>query len=212
MKTALHFYRTFIKTLQKRLGQFREQVNIVADYTNWMKRCVYRNGEGEEPVLYQGMGPGNTSFIFYGVSGLDETELADCFARHGGKYGQRVEWMYQKRGQVLVSKFQSGVDENTLVLEGIGAGADDVRFDDGDLMEIVVKSAKLQSVIDILDLEDIPLVWAGNILVPRDLVPVHDDETITQILSFLDEMTANPGIVNLTADFWILDEKLERFV
>lgn len=184
----------------------------MADYTGWIKRCVYRNSGADDLVLYQGMGPGHTSFIFYGLPGLDEAKLADCFARHGGRYGQRVEWMFQKRGQILVSKYQSGVDENTLVLEGIGAGADDVRFDDGDLMEIVVKSAKLQSVIDILDLEDIPLVWAGNVLVPRDLVPVQEEETITQILGFLDEMTANPGIVNLTADFWILDEKLERFV
>ncbi len=184
----------------------------MADYTAWMKYCVYRNGMAEEPVIYQGMGPGNTSFLFYGVPGLDEEELAGCFARYGGKYGHRVEWLFQKRGQVLVSKYQSGVDENTLVLEGIGAGADDVRFDDGDLMEIVVKSAKLQAVIDILDLEDIPLIWAGNILVPRDLIPVQDDDTITQILGFLDEMTANPGIVNLTADFWILDEKLERLM
>ena len=184
----------------------------MADYTNWMKRCVYRNGAGDEPVIYQGRGPGNTSFIFYGLPGLDEAELEDCFARYEGRYKERVEWMFQKRGQVLVSRFQSGVDENTLVLEGIGAGADDVRFDDGDLMEIVIKSAKLQSLVDILDLEDIPLVWAGNILVPRDMVPVQDEATITQILGFLEEMTDNPGIVNLSADFWILDEKLERFV
>ncbi len=184
----------------------------MADYTAWIKQCVYRNGLAEEPVMYQGMGPGHTSFIFYGVPGLDETELEACFARHGGKYGQRVEWLFQKRGQVLVSKYQSGVDENTLVLEGIGAGADDVRFDDGDLMEITVKSAKLQNVIDILDLEDIPLVWAGNIMVPRELVPVHDEDTITQILGLMDEMTSNPGIVNVTADFWILDEKLERMM
>lgn len=184
----------------------------MADYTNWMKRCVYRNGAGAEPVLYQGRGPGNTSFLFYGLPGLDEAELEACFARYGGAYNQRVEWMFQKRGQVLVSKFQSGIDENTLVLEGIGAGADDVRFDDGDLMEIVIRSSKLQSLVDILDLEDIPLVWAGNVYVPRDMVPVADEKTITQILGFLDEMTANPGIVNLSADFWILDEKLERFV
>ena len=184
----------------------------MADYTAWMKRCVYRNGIGEEPVIYQGMGPGRTSFLFYGVPGLDEKELEECFARYGGTYGQRVEWTFQKRGQILVSKFQSGVDENTLVLEGIGAGADDVRFDDSDLMEIVVKSTKLQTVVDILDLEDIPLVWAGTIMVPRDMVPVEDEQTITQIIGFLDEMTSNPGIVNLSADFWILDEKLERFV
>ncbi len=184
----------------------------MADYTNWMKRCVYRNSSNQDIVLYQGMGPGNTSFLFYGTPELDETWLADCFARHGGTYGQRVEWMFQKRGQILISKYQSGVDENTLVLEGIGAGADDVRFDDSDLVEMVVKTTKLQSVVDILDLEDIPVLWAGVVLVPRDWVPVGDDGVITQLLSFLDEVTANSEIVNLTADFWILDEKLEKFV
>jgi hypothetical protein len=43
-------------------------------------------------------------------------------------------------------------------------------------------------------------------------VPVQDDETITQILGLLDDVTAMDGIVNVTADFWIVDEKLEKFV
>ena len=79
-------------------------------------------------------------------------------------------------------------------------------------MEIVTKSAKLQQVADILDLEDIPILWAGTVLVPRDLIPVRDDEVITNILSLLDEITAMESIVNLSADFWILDERLERFI
>ena len=56
------------------------------------------------------------------------------------------------------------------------------------------------------------ILWAGNILVPRDLIPVQEDEAITNILSLLDEITAMESIVNLSADFWILDERLERFV
>ena len=183
----------------------------MADYTNWMKRCVYRHIDRDDLVLYQGVGPGKTSYLFYGLPELDTTQLADCFARHGGVYGQRVEWLFQQRGQILVSKYQSGVDENTLVLEGISAGADDVRFDDGDLMEVVTRASRLQTVADILDIEDIMLLRAGTVYVPRELVPVGDDALITEILSFLDEVTAMDGIVNLAADFWILDEKLERF-
>ena len=63
--------------------------------------------------------------------------LADCFLRYGGKYGEKVEWLYKTRGQILISKWKSGLDENTLVLEGLSAGADDVRFGDDDLVEIV---------------------------------------------------------------------------
>lgn len=61
----------------------------MADYRNWLRHCVYRRLGQQEPVLYQGLGPGNTAFIFYGKAGLDETVLADCFSRHGGKYGQK---------------------------------------------------------------------------------------------------------------------------
>lgn len=184
----------------------------MADYTGWLKRCVYRRLEQQETVLYQGLGPGNTAFLFYGQAGLDEAMLADCFARHGGKYGQKVDWLFQRRGQILVSKLQSGVDENTLVLEGLGAGADDVRFDEGDLVEILTKPHKVQEIADILELEDIMLLKKGVVWLPSSLVPVQEDAVITQILGLLDEMTAIDGIGNVTADFWIVDEKLEKFV
>ena len=98
------------------------------------------------------------------------------------------------------------------MLEGLSAGADDVRFDESDLMEVITKPHKLQQIVDILELEDIPLLRQGLVLAPRDLVPVQDDATINQLLGLLDEITAMEEIMNLTADFWILDEKLENFV
>ena len=35
---------------------------------------------------------------------------------------------------------------------------------------------------------------------PRDLIPVRDDEVITNILSLLDEITAMESIVNLSGN------------
>lgn len=184
----------------------------MADYTNWLKRCAYRSADMTEPTLYQGLGPANTALIFYGAPGLDTAFLDDCFARHGGKFGQAVHWLFQQKGQILISKWQSGVDENTLVLEGLGAGAEDVRFDDGDLVEILTKPRKLQDIADILELEEIPLLQVGQVWLPASLTMVEDDGAITQLLALLDEVTALEGIYNITADFWIVDEKLEHFV
>lgn len=184
----------------------------MADYTNWLKQCVYRY-EGTEPLkLFQGAGPGNTSFLFYGTDAVNEEQLQECFLRYGGKYGVRVEWMFRQSGQILVSKLQSGVDENTMMLEGLGAGAESVHFDDGDLMEVLTKPNKLQNTADIFELEDIQILKAMLIWIPRELIPVNDDETITQVLGLMDEITSMAGIVNVTADFWIPDDKLERFV
>ena len=184
----------------------------MADYTNWLKQCAYRY-EGEASIkTFQGAGPDHTSFIFYGTDAVDENQLADCFTRHGGQYGVRVEWMFRQSGQILVSKLRSGIDENTLVLEGMGAGAESVHFDDGDLMEVITKLNKLQDMIDIFELEDIEILKSMVIWKPRDLLPINDDATITKVLSIMDEVTAMDGIVNVTADFWIPDDKLERLL
>ena len=184
----------------------------MADYTNWLKQCVYREEDAESVQTFQGAGPGNTSFIFYGSDRVDEAKLQDVFARHNGKYGVRVEWMFRQSGQILVSKYRSGIDENTLVLEGMGAGAESVHFDDGDLMEVLTKPNKLQDTVDIFDLEDIEILKSMLIWRPNALQPIHDDDTITAVLGLMDEVTAMEGIINVTADFWISDDKLEKFV
>lgn len=184
----------------------------MADYTNWLKQCVYRY-EGTAPLhVFQGAGPGNTSFIFYGTDAVNEQQLQELFAQHGGKYGVRVEWMFQQKGQILVSKLRSGVDENTMMLEGLGAGAESVHFDDGDLIEVLTKPNKLQDTADIFELEDIQILKSMLIWMPRQLIPVNDEESITAVLGLMDEITGMDGIVNVTADFWIPDDKLEKLL
>jgi len=182
----------------------------MADYTNWLPRCAYRSVC--EPVLYQGVGPGQTALIFYGQAGLSQDFLRDCFACHGGRYGEPVTWRFQERGQILVSKWQSHVDETTLLLESLGAGADEVRFDDSDLMEVITQPYRLQRVLEVLELEEIPILQANLVWRPRDLMTVYEDTILTQLLGLLDTLTAKEEICNLTADFWIVDEKLEHFV
>ena len=99
-----------------------------------------------------------------------------------------------------------------MMLEGLGAGAESVHFDDGDLMEILTKPNKLQDIADIFELEDIQLLKSMLILIPRELIPVNDDDTITALLTIMYEVTAMDGIVNVTADFWIPDDKLEKLI
>lgn len=184
----------------------------MADYTNWLKQCVYRYDDAPSVRVFQGAGPSGTSFIFYGTDAVDESKLQEIFAQHGGSYGVRVEWMFRQNGQILVSKLRSGVDENTMMLEGLGAGAESVHFDDGDLIEVLTKPNKLQDVVDIFELEDILILKSMLVWMPRERIPVNEDETITMILGLMDAVTSMEGILNVTADFWISDDKFEKLV
>ncbi len=183
------------------------------EYRDWLPRCAYR-GEAVRracgrPVCYEGEGPGGCAFLFYGAPGL-ESVLEDCFARCGGQFGRKVAWLFAERGQILISKRQSGADADTLVLEGLGAGADDVRFGDGDLVEILTKPHRLAEIQSILELEEIAMLQADIVRLPRERTAVYDDAVILRLLDFLRETTALPEVCNLSADFWVLDEKVER--
>lgn len=179
----------------------------MADYTDWLIKCAYHLPAAKDLQLYQGIGPGGCALLFYGV-GVDEDWLNERFAACGGRYGQQVAWMFGEKGQILISKYQSNQDENMLLLEGLGAGAEDVRFNDGDLVEMLTAKSMLATVLDVLEIEEIPVVRAGLIAWPQQQVVIHDGEQISQLLTLLDEVLALPEIVNFVSDFWLADEVL----
>lgn len=178
------------------------------DYRNWQHLCVYR-GKGKEPVMYTGLGPGNVAIVLYGSPDLDKELLARKFEEYGGKTDINVRWIFQEKGQILISKRDNFTDETTIVLEALGSGAEDVLFDEGDLMEVRTRSAKLRDVADVLELEDVEMLKAGIVWMPREMIPVEDPQTITQLVELLEEVLRWNDIWNITSDFWILDEKLE---
>ena len=149
--------------------------------------------------------------LLYGL-GANEEKLADIFAAYGGKYGQQVSWLFGEKGQVLISKYQSNCDENTLMLEGLGAGAEDVRFNDGDLVELITKKNKLQDVVDILEIEEIPILRSSVIVWPQQQVVIQEAEQVHQLLQLLDEVLSLPEIANFVSDFWISDEQISQMV
>lgn len=183
----------------------------MADYTDWLTKCAFHLANKTDLKLYQGVGPGGCALMFYGLD-ADEAKLAEIFSACGGKYGQQVSWLFAEKGQILISKYQSNCDENTLMLEGLGAGAEDVRFNDADLVELLTKKNKLQDVVDILEIEEIPILRAGLIAWPQQQVLIQESEQVSQLLQLLDEVLSLPEIANFISDFWISDEQIEQMV
>lgn len=183
----------------------------MADYTDWLTKCAFHLPNKDGLTLYQGIGPGGCALLFYGLD-ANEEKLAEIFAAYGGKYGQQVSWLFGEKGQILISKYQSNCDENTLVLEGLGAGAEDVRFNDGDLVELLTKKNKLQDVVDILEIEEIPILRSGIVVWPQQQVVIQATEQIHQLLQLLEEVLTLPEIANFVSDFWISDEQISQMV
>src|SRR5690625_1591079 len=92
-------------------------------------------GAAYEEFVYEGYGPGGVAVLLEVMTDNRNRTASDVrhlFSRNGGNLGESgcVNWMFEAKGVVVV--YAEAEDEETLMLEAIEAGADDVSFDEGD--------------------------------------------------------------------------------
>ena len=90
-------------------------------------------GENFEEITYEGVGPGGVGIMIDVFSENRNRTVADLrhtLTRNNGSLTESgsVAWQFKAVGQILVPR--EGVDEDTLTLAALDAGADDVLTDD----------------------------------------------------------------------------------
>lgn len=106
-----------------------------------IERAIKR-GTGEleggnfEQLIYEGYGPGGVAIMLEVMTDNRNRTASDVrylFSRNGGNLGESgcVNWMFEAKGVVVVAA--SAEEEESLTLEAIEAGADDVSYEDGRL-------------------------------------------------------------------------------
>jgi len=162
-----------------------------------------KKGTGEleseilEEVVYEGYGPGGSAVIVESLTGNRNRTSADLkhlFSKYGGNLGGSgsVGWMFERRGVIRVEQDAlRGKDKDDIELEMIECGADDVRWDDGDLI-VLTKMEDLQVVEECVvsggyatdsDLE----------YLPKDPVPFNEKQH-AKLAEFLDALEENQDV------------------
>src|SRR5207302_10083146 len=100
-----------------------------------IERAVQRGtgqleGEQYEEVNFEGYGPGGVGMIVQVVTTNRNrvvSEIRHLMSRHGGNLAETgaVGWMFSRKGQIVVSKEQSGEDKMRSI--SVGAGAEGLR-------------------------------------------------------------------------------------
>ena len=90
-------------------------------------------GENYEEITYEGVGPGGVAIMIDVYSeNRNRTvgELRHALSRNGGNLTENgsVSWQFKSVGQIVVDK--NAVDEETLTLAALDAGANDVTTDE----------------------------------------------------------------------------------
>ncbi len=176
-----------------------------------------KKGTGElegvtyEEIQYEGYGPGGAAIIAQVLTDNKNrtvSEIRRLFTNHGGNMGETgcVSWMFDKKGLITVEKTQ--VAEDRLMDIVLDAGAEDVR-DEDEIFEVVTQPEDFASVKDRLDHEKIAVASAQVTLVPKNTVDV-DAKNVDQILKLTEELEDHDDVQNVSANFNIPAELMEK--
>ncbi|MBM4263672.1 MAG: YebC/PmpR family DNA-binding transcriptional regulator [Deltaproteobacteria bacterium] len=168
-------------------------------------------GVSYEEIQYEGYGPGGTAIIAQVLTDNKNrtvSEIRRLFSKHGGNMGETgsVSWMFDKKGLITVEKSQ--IDEDRLMTIVLDAGAEDVR-DEEDVFEVITLPEDFNTVKEKLDQEKIAVASAQVTLVPKNTVDV-DAKNVEQILKLTEELEDHDDVQNVSSNFNIPTELLEK--
>jgi YebC/PmpR family DNA-binding regulatory protein len=172
-----------------------------------VKRAVLKGtgalpGQNFEDVTFEGYGPSGVAVIVEVLTDNRNRTVADirhAFVKHGGNLGETgcVNWMFEKKGLILVE--QDKADEDELMELAIEAGADDVGQEDGNY-EITTSPAGFEAVKSAVEGKGIPITLAEVSMHPQSTVRLEGKEAL-RMLRLMDVLEENDDVQEVSANF-----------
>ncbi len=143
---------------------------------------------------YEGYGPNGTAIIVDTLTDNKNRTAANvrnAFTKGGGNVGTTgcVSYMFDKKGQIIISKEECEMDADDLMMLALDAGAEDFS-DEEDSYEIITDPDAFSAVREELEKQNIPMAEAEVTMIPQNYVELTAEEDIkkmNRILDLLDE-------------------------
>lgn len=147
-----------------------------------------------EELTYEGYGPNGVAMIIEALTDNKNRtagEVRHIMDKNGGSLGTTgcVSWMFENKGQIIISKESADMDEDTFILLALEAGALDVIAEDDEVYEILTDPAELSKVKDALLEQGLTVEDAELQMIPNNTVLVDEttEETIWKMLDMLED-------------------------
>ena len=152
------------------------------------------NNENYEEVVYEGYGPNGIAVIVEAATDNKNRTAADvrhAFTKAGGNLGTNgcVSYLFTKKGVIVIDKSNCPLDEDTLMMTAIEAGADDFEVQE-EVYEITTAPETFSEVREKLEQENLEFLEAGVQMVPSNYVALDEagSSKMEKLLDMLDEL------------------------
>ncbi|TCL35807.1 YebC/PmpR family DNA-binding regulatory protein [Anaerospora hongkongensis] len=166
-------------------------------------------GANYEEITYEGYGPGGVAVTIEVMTDNRNRTAADVrhlFTKYGGNLGESgcVAWMFKQKGLFVVEK--EGVDEETLMLTVLDAGAEDFKAEEQ--YEITTAPEDFESVQQALEQNNITTIVAQITMIPETTVELDGDEAV-KMVKLIDALEDHDDIQEVYTNVELPDEMME---
>ncbi len=152
------------------------------------------NTDDYESMTYEGYGPCGVAIIVETMTDNRNRTAGDVrhyFDKYGGNMGASgcVSWSFDRKGVIVIDNEDDELDEDTVMMDALEAGADDVQKD-GEVFEVTTDPDAFQQVFDALEKAGYKFVSAQVEMVPQTYVTVDgegDRKNLTKMLEMFEE-------------------------
>jgi len=168
------------------------------------------DGGTYESIMYEGYAPGGVALMIDVLTdnrNRTGAEIRNIFSKLGGSLAEpgAVGWQFHRRGVILTAE---GVDEDTIMMAAIEAGADDVIAEAG-AFRVMTEPSVVYDVKTAIDEAGIEVLSADSPMVADNLVPITDTSDARAILRVLEALEDNDDVQDVFSNFDMTDELME---
>lgn len=150
------------------------------------------SGSRYEEVLYEGYGPGGVAYVVEATTDNPNRtvgEIRHAFTRYGGNLGTSgsVSYLFDQKGIITIPA--EGINQETLMLEAIDAGAEDLGDDISETLEVITRREDLFSVRNHLEESGYTIKNAELQWIPQNEIKVDENTALTnfKLMSYLED-------------------------
>ncbi|MDK6679598.1 YebC/PmpR family DNA-binding transcriptional regulator [Aerococcus sp. UMB8608] len=138
------------------------------------------SGEDYDEVTYEGYGPNGIAVYVETLTDNTNrtlTNVRTIFNKNGGSLGESgsVAYMFDRKGYIAIEREGLDVDEDSMMMETLEAGAEDLQVSD-DVFEIYSQAEDFGDVRDALKEAGYELASAELTMVPKTLIDLPADK------------------------------------
>lgn len=154
-------------------------------------------GESYEELVFEGYGPSGVAVIVEALTDNKNRTAAfirSTFDRNGGNLGTPgcVSYMFSRKGVIVIAK-ADGLDEDSVMMEALEAGAEDMIANE-DNLEIRTETADFHTVLDALKASGYEIVESEVEFIPSMESNVDDEASIKALHKLIDTLEDNDDV------------------